>query len=237
MATRPVFLPKESAESWVTTLEVDFLWHPGLSIKQKQKSIRSLHEAAMQSRGIVRPLEVSTKSESSLGWEFSAFNLSVSGTTGSGHSRMTYSVEGLFQGSKVFSDGGPYNDLYGKPGKEVKRDQRLTQSGDLVGFRFKGKDWRLDPTTAFYDWVYINALLQNANLANELLAYDAFTDIEFNPNRSFNCQAQSVALYVSLRRAGILEDVMSSEERFLTLAFKAPTKALSTHVPSQGDLF
>ena len=30
------------------------------------------------------------------------------------------------------------------------------------------------------------------------MLYEAFTDIEFNPKKSFNCQAYSVALYKSL---------------------------------------
>jgi len=35
-------------------------------------------------------------------------------------------------------------------------------------------------------------------------AYDTFTDIEFNPKRSFNCQARSCALFVALARKGLL---------------------------------
>ena len=41
----------------------------------------------------------------------------------------------------------------------------------------------LNPKTIFYDWLYINAVLENPLLAAELLKYNAFTDIEFNPKK------------------------------------------------------
>ena len=44
---------------------------------------------------------------------------------------------------------------------------------------------------------------------------DAFTDIEFNPEKSFNCQARSCALYVALLKAGILRDAMTDPESFV----------------------
>ena len=44
-------------------------------------------------------------------------------------------------------------------------------------------------------------------LSDELLSYRAFTDIEFNPDKSFNCQARSCALLVSLHHLGELGTV------------------------------
>ena len=38
-----------------------------------------------------------------------------------------------------------------------------------------------------------------------MIGYDAFTDIEFNPEKSVNCQAKAAALYVALFRQGVLE--------------------------------
>ncbi|WII93633.1 hypothetical protein QEO94_01985 [Kingella negevensis] len=52
---------------------------------------------------------------------------------------------------------------------------------------------------------------------DELLAFDAFTDIEFNPNKSINCQASSVALFCALSKRGILRDVLQSQKDFLTI--------------------
>ena len=47
-----------------------------------------------------------------------------------------------------------------------------------------------------------------------VLDYQAFTDIEFNPEKSWNCQAYSVALYVSLVKNGMLEKALDSKENF-----------------------
>ena len=45
--------------------------------------------------------------------------------------------------------------------------------------------------------------------------YEAFTDIEFNPSTSINCQDRSVAIAVGLKKAGILEKCISDEKVFL----------------------
>ena len=68
-------------------------------------------------------------------------------------------------------------------------------SGELAGKTF------------FYDWLYIHTLAQegNAALAEGILAYDAFTDIEFNPKRSINCQAEAAAMFVMLESIGLLK--------------------------------
>ncbi len=50
--------------------------------------------------------------------------------------------------------------------------------------------------------------------------YEAFTDIEFNPNKSINCQARSVAIAVGLKKAGILEKCISDEKVFLREVYK-----------------
>ena len=59
--------------------------------------------------------------------------------------------------------------------------------------------------------------MANPELAQEVREFDAFTDIEFNPAKSINCQAAAAALYVSLCRNGKLEEAMSSREAFLSL--------------------
>jgi hypothetical protein len=207
------------------------VWHAGLSISQKRKSICALHTSAIEQLAIRAPLEVSTKSEIELGRELSAFNLSVQGSEG------RYSVEVLFQGSKVFEEGGPFKDLYMKTPKEAKRDERLRQSGELVRFQFKGEDWQLEPVTAFYDWLYLHALQKNEDLGGLALEYDAFTDIEFNPRRSLNCQARSVALYVALQKAGMLEQAMTRRDRFIEIAFNEARMPQATANSSQGSLF
>jgi hypothetical protein len=217
MAQRPVFIPASEGSALVRTTYVAFQWFPGMAISQKQKSIDALHVAAEKLPGIRRVLEVSSKSRDKLGVELSAFNLKITTLK----MQRTFSVECAYQGSKVFERGGPYVDLFGLTSREAKKDERLRTSGRLTGFRFFGTDWGLEPSTAFYDWLYINALRKRVELVEELLAYSAFTDIEFNPERSINCQAYSVALFVSLCQRRLLEEAVSSREAFLRIVGKA----------------
>ncbi|MCB1945651.1 MAG: hypothetical protein KDF55_08400 [Thauera sp.] len=182
-----------------------------MAASQKQKSVDSLHAAALKLPGISRVLEVSSKSREELGVALSAFNLTF---TTLKHNR-TFSVECAYQGSKVFERGGPFVDMFGMTSREAKKDDRLRSSGRLTGFRFFGTDWGLEPQTAFYDWLYINALKKQPSVTEQLLEYSAFTDIEFNPERSINCQAYSVALYISLHKRHLLEEATSSKEVFL----------------------
>nr|WP_210312988.1 hypothetical protein [Tianweitania populi] len=206
---------------------VEFKWHAGLSIAQKQRSVEELHAAARAVLKVRSVLEVSSKSRDRLGVALSAFNLTF------GSPPLT--VECAFQGSKVFRDGGPFNDLFSKVPREAKRDQRLRNSGPLTSFVFDGRQWPTEPKTVFYDWIYVSALQRHHDLADGVRKYDAFTDIEFNPEKSFNCQARSVALYVSLLQSGLLEQATSSPDAFLEL-FGKPALP-SPQAAKQGELF
>ena len=212
MATRPVFIPNRSKTHFVMTAPIEFQWFAGFSISQKQKSILSLHQAAQGRFCIKTPLEVSSKSSSLLGVALSAFNLSLKLDKG-----VEVSVESAFQSSKKFEHGGPYLGLLEASSKDAKRDPRLRDSGKLVGFVFSGENWPLIPHTSFYDWLYLKALEQHPALAEQMLEHDAFTDIEFNPEKSINCQARSCALYVSLSREGSLNAALSSRETYFNI--------------------
>ncbi len=190
---------------------VDFRWHAGLAVSQKQKSIAELHASAKSALGIERILEISSKSPDALGIALSAFNLKL------GYGGRRVPIEVVFQSSKVFVNGGPYLDLLDSTPREAKADSRLKHSGRLQAFRFHGADWPLEPTTAFYDWIYLTALTENPQLAEPISEYQAFTDIEFNPEKSINCQAHSAALYVALRQADLLDEALSSREAYLRL--------------------
>ena len=212
MATRPIFIPKKNNLLGVDIKTPEFKWFPGMAVVQSQKSIASLHEAG-ERIGISPILEISSKSKSELGVALSAFNLSFT----TKKYKNTLSVETAFQGSKVFERGGPYSDLYEKTSREAKKDMRLKESGNLIGFKFYGETFELNPTTHFYDWVYINALRQEEKLSKQILEYAGFTDIVFNPDKSRNCQAYSAALYVSLCRASLLDEALKSRQRFLDI--------------------
>lgn len=201
MANRPVFMPGDSNDKLVIIDSLDFEWFPEFSVAQKKKSVESLHHAFIEKYSSKKILEISSKSESDLGIMLSAFNLQIKLLNG--HKA---SVESLYQSSKVFEHGGPYEDIRYKSPLEAKRDERLKTSGDVIAFMHKDERWGIEPKTAFYNWLYLNVLNLNNNLKNQVLEYDAFTDIEFNPKKSFSCQANAIALYVSLRRNKLLEE-------------------------------
>jgi hypothetical protein len=219
MAQRPLYIPSINGAILVQTKHVEFQWSPGMAVSQKQKSIDSLHGAARQILQTGSVLEVSSKSRDPLGVALSAFNLTF---TTLKHGR-TFSVECAFQSSKVFEHGGPFTDMLAMTSREAKTDARLKSSGRLTEFRFFGSVWGLEPQTAFYDWLYINALKKKPDLAERLMDFCAFTDIEFNPERSINCQAYSVALFVSLCRRGLLNEATASKEAFLATVENATT--------------
>ena len=108
-------------------------------------------------------------------------------------------------------------DLFEKDSLSAKKDIRIKNSGNLVSFNFFNQSFPLVPRTYFYDWIYINALLQNSTFVESIVNFDGFTDIEFNPEKSINCQAHAVALYVSLVKNGVLEKAMKSPQDFLEL--------------------
>lgn len=215
MAERPVFVPTEMGSTLVSAVPVDFHWNPGMAPSQKKKNIAALHERAAL-RGLSPLLEVSSKSEREIGQKLSAFNLKIAID-----GRLT-SLECIFQGSKIFENGGPFNDLYWVESREAKRDPRLKNSGRLIGFRFEGRDYPLSPPTAFYDWLYARALFPHRGWLERLQQCAGFTDIEFNPERSLNCQARSCATFVALQKRGKLEEAMSSFEAFRS--FLAPAQ-------------
>lgn len=212
MAERPVFAPVLSGPTLVRVWDISFTWSAGMSVKQAQKSIDSLHEAAKKRMNVDKVLEISSKSKDPKGVKLSAFNLLIN----TKKHNQTFSVECAYQSAKVFEHGGPYKDLREKTSREAKTDPRLKDSGRLLRFQFFETEWALEPKTAFYDWLYINALHNEPELAEHVLEHRAFTDIAFNPEKSLNCQAYSAALYVALHERGLLTaEVVKRKESYL----------------------
>lgn len=210
MAKRPVFVVGDRLDRPVVIHMIEFQWFPGFALVQKQRSIASLHEQA-DAAGLGPVLEASRRSPAELGQELSAFNMRFRSIAAG----QTISVEEAFQGSKVFRDGGPYVDILGQGPREAKKDPRLKESGPLVGFRYGNEAWDLVPQTAFYDWLYINSILTNRRITDAIREFNAFTDIEFNPEKSKNCQAHSVAMAVWALRTGIDEPIPMNRETFM----------------------
>lgn len=212
MATRFVYKAIEEAP-FVRKVPVEFEWFGGFSLVQKRRCIASLHRAYAAGSPGDRVLEISSKSPDGLGVALSAFNLSLE------LGGRVVPVECAFQGSKVFEEGGPYTDLLEASPRDAKRDARLLESGRLVAFELAGERYHLEPKDAFYNFVWIRALRQHGDLAEAVSAYDAFTDIEFNPQRSINCQAIAAALYVGLVRSDRLQEALRGFSSFMKVAY------------------
>jgi len=213
MAERPIFVPVPDDPELVKELYFRLSWHPGFAPVQKQKNVAALHASAAAG-GYSPLLEISSKSTEKLGQHLSAFHLKVRAQ----HGEMP--LECAFQGSKVFERGGPYTDLYAADVRDAKRDPRLRDSGALIAFDFEGITFPLEPRTAFYDWLYVNAIYPHREWLVRLNRYAGFTDIEFNPERSVNCQARSCALFASLTAKGLLETAVESPEAFVGVITK-----------------
>lgn len=183
MAERPAFFIRQGK---VESKLYSFEWFSGFAASQKQKSIKSLHDAILASDADANPLEVSTKSQEALGTKLSAFHLRLNNNT----------LENIFQSAKVFENGGPYLDLLDVLPKEAKRDERLHHSGNLKAFRYQNEEFPLIPKTVFYDYIYIAAVRQSLtpDEIKTISSYNYFTDIEFNPAKSINTQARAAAL-------------------------------------------
>lgn len=213
MAKRPVFIAKR-IYPYYEIQEVEFDFYSGYAISQKQKSINSLHERFIENYQGMRIIEISTKSTEKSGVNLSAFNLQVQ------IAGKKTSIECAFQGSKKFEKGGPYTDIYDMNPWEAKKDPRLRESGNIIEFILNDYQFGNEPKDYFYNWIYIKALHEQGEYLEQLKKYSAFTDIEFNPKKSFNCQAKANAIAVGLMQAGRLEKCMSDKDVFLETVYK-----------------
>ncbi|MDE5884057.1 MAG: hypothetical protein K2H29_03135 [Oscillospiraceae bacterium] len=202
MANRPAFCC--TADQKIIRENFEFTWFSGFAVSQKQKSIASLHQEILRMHPNAGILEISTKSESELGKKLSAFGLKYQG----------HFLECIYQSAKVFASGASYPELLSCTPKEAKRDSRLRNSGKLTGFLWNGTFWGIETRSAFYDFVYLKAVKESLEEIHEIWNYQYFTDIEFNPAKSRNTQARSVAILKLLLE--LFQEIPDfSKEKFL----------------------
>lgn len=219
MAARLIFKPNSSANGlFYEELLVEFDWVPGMAISQGRKSVENLHKSVIARYGVKSILEISTRSQTKLGVDLSAFNLKIE------LGGRSYPVESAYQSSKYFLNGGPFLDLLSASSLESKKDTRLKNSGQIKGFRFEGVDWPLTASPNFYDYIYIRALLANPN-RTRLMDFEAFSDIAYSqnslvskPGKSFNCQARSAAIYVAMKNIMREDKILPALFEFAKLA-------------------
>jgi len=209
MAIKMVFHPSE--ENFYSEELISFTYVQGLAFSQKQKCADSLHHSILQLHPGSHILEVSTKSREKIGVAASAFNLRVGGNL----------LESVFQSSKVFAGVGAFKEAANMGAKEARDYVKEKSAGHaLVGFSYAGNDFPLEPKSFFYDWLYVNALVQSELNLEDYLAYDTFTDIEFNEKKQINCQARSMAIMVSLKRKGLLTQALANPSTFRRFVYR-----------------
>ena len=214
MATRKCFLINTNNE--VEEVFIEFQYISGRAFSQQVKCAKSLEDAIKKAFPNSNHLEVSTKSSKELGTKLSAFNLILD----------NHSVESIYQSSKVFEGGIQYEFLLEKNPFEAKRYIRENGQGRLVKFRYKETDYPLVPETAFYDWLFINAL-DKSEYAEQVLEYNIFSDIEFNDKKAISCQARSVAMYVAMVKNKEKDKYLVNFESFIKIYEKYGTQQLS----------
>jgi len=221
-ANRPIFITSTIPQEFFKQVNIEFTFFSGFAKTQKTKNINSLHLNA-KAQGYENILEVSTKSNNyRLGRQLSSFNLMVDFGNGK------ISLESAFQGSKVFEGKVQYSDIYKKDSMSAKKDIRLKSSGNIIGFYFNEVFWENEPKTAFYDYLYMKTLYDNyEDIIKELELYDIFTDIEFNPKKSLNCQARTCAMIVSLIKQDLFNEAIQSKENFIKIVYKKEPKQLT----------
>lgn len=202
MESKPVFMPRVGSDNLVKTDMVRIERHVGFATRQKKKTLNDLHRVIKKKYGFKNVLELSTKSGNKLSFPLSPYSLQITNDDG-----QKYSVENAFQASKVFEQGGAYLDLLTEKPRQARKDDRLISSGELTGYDYFGMEWGVEPLTTFYDWLYINALKQHPELHEEVIQYQAFTDISFNPKKSVHCAAYSLAMFVALHKRDLLQGV------------------------------
>lgn len=246
-ATRPFFEVKDIAQSGCifSQGEVEFDWFLGMSLAMHQKSSLAMEQAIVDllpyAEGKI--LEVSTKSINlELGVELSGMVLKYTHPS-SGES---YSVLNWFQSTKQYTkDGkvfGPYPELRSLKPKDTKRflDPRIDKKiaaryadnelfvrireeineATISNFVLDGESFKTEPKSAFYDYLYAQALHQHKDKAKAVLEYLVFTDIEFSPKVGkklvrYNTQARACAIYVALARREKLQKALKSFDAFV----------------------
>ncbi|NSX56291.1 DarT1-associated NADAR antitoxin family protein [Parasulfitobacter algicola] len=219
MAIRPIFVPLEGRKGHdgrfrsgplVERVDIEIKWHGGFAVSQKQKNISAIHEKAL-GMGIHPVLEISTKSMQEVGRRLSAFNLKIE-VDGD-----MKSLESVYQSCKVFSESGQHEFLMDLDSFKSKRSIRELGKGQIIAFRFLGKKYDTEPKNAFYDWLYLRAIAPHEEWIKENLNYKAYSDIEFTPDKSLNCQARAVAEFHALSMRGKAIECARDFDQFKSL--------------------
>lgn len=227
MAEKSVFISK-TEYPFFEEVHVNIDWFGGFAMSQKRKCQIGFHQNFLMAYPNAKVLEISSTSLMSLGSRLSAMNLSKRTQKG------LTTVESAFQSSRIYSDRtrtvGPFPDYLFLPGRECKKLVKEASDGmhsykyEFDGMTFYAPAWHI---SQFYDFLYLNALLEPENEeVRELLLknnYTAFTDLA---TKSLNCQARSAAIFVGLTRAALIDEVRDYDSYLNLFRTQANGKAV-----------
>lgn len=151
----------------------------------KKKAISAMHRKLEKIDGKrVTHLDINIRNPNALAKKLAPYQISL----------RDYKVESIYQASKIFDHGGPYNDLEKVSVADALNDPRIKDSGNVVDFFYNGEYWERN-SEYFYDFLYVSAVresISNEEL-KELLKYDYFTDLETKYSAERN-PARAVAI-------------------------------------------
>lgn len=203
-------MPRPDRGPLVEVVPLEIRWHGGFSLSQKQKNIAALHTEAKR-QGIHPVLEISTKSPDEVGRRLSAFNLKIS------VGGIMKPLESVYQSAKVFAQTGQHKMMMDLDPFEAKRTIKTLGRGAIIAFNFEGVDYPTEPKNAFYDWLYLRAIAPHEDWIRKNLVYAAYSDIEFTPDKSINCQGRAVAEFHALSARNVASDCVHDFKKFQSM--------------------
>lgn len=188
----------------------------------KYQLVHFLHERFLSVYPDCEILEVSTRGDKDEGKALSAFNLCYTLKK----SQRKISVESAYQGSKVFTDGSYYPELFDVNPYKAKMDKRLW--GKQIAYHiFYGQRFDLYPPTLFYNWLYLKTLQQNPQVWDTIKEYNAYTDTAGDMKRSLCCQARSCAIAHSLFKLNSFEEALENLDNFKKIVYRQEEPVLN----------
>ncbi|MDY5557468.1 DUF6977 family protein [Helicobacter sp.] len=239
-AIRPYF---KATKEKVIESEVKFEFFSGFAPVQKQKNIISMHKEIFKKEINGQILEVSTKNNSELlGYKLSAFNLRLDDKPLEYVFQESKRFQQNNQDSINYKGFEKYcckeNDnfylkfqnldsinLKKENPKRIVADFLKQNNGlYLSHFQYQGIVFELfgnNPfsKSLFYDFIYFKAIQESLSEKEQMniLGFNIFTDIEFNPQKSINCQARSCALYHYAKLNNKVNFFMESKGNFIKI--------------------
>ncbi len=212
-ARRLVFIPRD-VSPFYEEKEVEFKWEGGLpDAKTFSKNSKNLIESAKQKLGLKEVFEVSRAGEGVFR-NFSAFELKIKVDI-----KTDLYLEVVYQYSKVWMSES-CNDLLqiesemaksreAKKTANQKKKEKKVMEKYCIKIGNLEKEFPIEPKDAFYNWLYIFALMQDQNkeLREKLINIDkdrqvGFTDIHYKiAKNKYNCQARAVAQFIGIYRS------------------------------------